>query len=83
MNYMRLETYTVTGNGISHPVVWPGRELINNMNIASSRQTAYELYSWMFDMGGTSNPSFSRDSGSKRRRGGKTKMDSSETKEEI
>lgn len=82
-NYMRCETYIVTGNGVQHPIIWPGREVINNINIASSRQTCYELYSRMFDMGTTSNKSFNRDDKRGRRRGGKTKMDSSEMKEEI
>lgn len=75
-NYMRLESYTVTGNGIVHPIIWPGRELINNINIASARQTCYELYSNMFDMGASTNKSFSRDDKKGRRRG-RSKKDSS------
>lgn len=82
-NYMRCESYTVTGNGVVHKVIWPGRETINNINIASARQTCYELYSKMFDMGGTSNKSFDRSDKRSSRRRGKTKMDSSEMKEEI
>jgi hypothetical protein len=69
-NWMRLETYTVVGNGTIHPVIWPGRELINNINIASARQSSYEFYSKMFDMGKSTNKSFDRDdkpSGSRRR----------------
>jgi len=82
-NYMRCETYTVTGNGVVHPIIWPGRELINNINVASSRQTCYELYSQMFDMGGSSNKSFSRSDKRGSRRRGKPKMDSSDMKEDI
>jgi len=78
-NYMRLETYTVTGNGVVHPVIWPGRELINNINIASARQTCYELYSNMFDMGASTNKSFSRDDKKGRRRG-RSKKGSSDKK---
>lgn len=82
-NWMRLETHTVTGNGVVHSVIWPGRELINNINIASARQTCYELYSKMFDMGGTSNKSFDRSDKRRSRRRGKTKMDASEMKDDI
>lgn len=49
-SYMRCETYTITQNGAQHQIIWPGREIINNINIAAARQTSYELFSQMFDM---------------------------------
>jgi len=82
-NWMRNETYTITTNGATHEVIWPGREIVNNINIASARQTSYEFYSQMFDMGSVTNKSFNRDDKSSgRRRKSRAKSSSSDTMKE-
>lgn len=48
--YARCETYVLTASNQIHKTIWPGREVINNINVASARQTCYELYSRMFEM---------------------------------
>jgi len=65
-SYMRSETYTITNNGLEHKIIWPGRERINNINIASSRESAYEMFNKFLDLSSTSPK---KKFNSKRRRG--------------
>lgn len=68
--YSRNETWTVTANQSNHGLIWPGRELINNINIGSTRQTNYEFYAKLFAI----NPSTKKDTGYKgggHKRGGR------------
>jgi len=46
--YARGETQTVTSQGNVRSIVWPGREIINNVNIYSSRQSLYSLFQLIY-----------------------------------
>lgn len=78
-NYLRCETYTVAS--ATHSLVWPGREKINNVNIASSRQTAYELFSLIFDLGDIPNNRAGGKKYNSRRRGKNSKSKDEITEE--
>lgn len=79
-NYSRCETYTVAS--AVHGIIWPGREKINNVNIASSRQTAYELFSLIFDLGDIPNNRSGGNKYNSRRRGKKSKSKDDMNKED-
>lgn len=73
--YMRMETELKASNGTTHRMIWPGRELINNINVNATRETAYELYSRMFDVAKPAVARAERGGKGRRRSKGKGKAD--------
>lgn len=77
--YSRCETYTIAGT--THPLIWPGREKINNVNVTSSRETGYELFSMIFDLNDVPSNKGEKERFPKRRRGKKGKNADNATEE--